>query len=174
MILISNLFLNRYMDSSLLVADVQPTYAKIVIKSKTFQIVLPEEVKPDSSLAQRSKTTGHLVITMPKLHHDHQVIWKGRLASSPYDDHSTTKTEYIDNAVDNMQQVNEAESLRKSKLMKKNHESSDSYPDWRTIVPQTEKDGTEGCRKSSMKKRDLVLDYSSGAGEKLPEGKSSL
>uniref|UniRef100_A0A670YFD1 Leucine-rich repeat-containing protein 6 n=1 Tax=Pseudonaja textilis TaxID=8673 RepID=A0A670YFD1_PSETE len=34
---------------------------------KAFQLVLPEEVKPDSSIAKRSQTTGHLVINMPKV-----------------------------------------------------------------------------------------------------------
>ncbi|XP_015267858.1 PREDICTED: protein tilB homolog, partial [Gekko japonicus] len=32
-----------------------------------FQLVLPAEVKPDSSTARRSQTTGHLVISMPKV-----------------------------------------------------------------------------------------------------------
>lgn len=30
-------------------------------------MVLPAEVKPDSSTAQRSQTTGHLVLTMPRV-----------------------------------------------------------------------------------------------------------
>jgi len=29
--------------------------------------VLPEEVKPDGSSAKRSQTTGHLVVSMPKV-----------------------------------------------------------------------------------------------------------
>ena len=32
-----------------------------------FQLVLPAEVKPDSSTAKRSLATGHLVLTMPKV-----------------------------------------------------------------------------------------------------------
>ena len=31
------------------------------------QLTFSEEVKPDSSTAKRSQTTGHLVITMPKV-----------------------------------------------------------------------------------------------------------
>ncbi|KAK1790036.1 hypothetical protein P4O66_002348 [Electrophorus voltai] len=34
---------------------------------QVFQLVLPDEVKPDSSTAQRSQTTGHLLLTMPKV-----------------------------------------------------------------------------------------------------------
>lgn len=30
-------------------------------------MVLPAEVKPDSSTAQRSQTTGHLVLSMPRV-----------------------------------------------------------------------------------------------------------
>lgn len=46
--------------------DVQPIFVKVVIKGKVFQFVLPEEVATDKSTAQRSQTTGHLVISMPK------------------------------------------------------------------------------------------------------------
>ncbi|XP_064500681.1 dynein axonemal assembly factor 11 isoform X2 [Pseudopipra pipra] len=57
----------RYLDTSLLDVDVQPTYIRVLVKEKPFQFVLPEEVKPDSSSAKRSQTTGHLVVTMPKV-----------------------------------------------------------------------------------------------------------
>uniref|UniRef100_A0A8U8ANA5 Leucine-rich repeat-containing protein 6 n=1 Tax=Geospiza parvula TaxID=87175 RepID=A0A8U8ANA5_GEOPR len=43
------------------------TYIRVLVKGKPFQLVLPEEVKPDSSSAKRSQTTGHLVVTMPKV-----------------------------------------------------------------------------------------------------------
>uniref|UniRef100_A0A8C0AVT3 Leucine-rich repeat-containing protein 6 n=1 Tax=Buteo japonicus TaxID=224669 RepID=A0A8C0AVT3_9AVES len=56
----------RHLDTSLLDVDVQPTYIRVLVKGKPFQFVLPEEVKPDSSSAKRSQTTGHLVVTMPK------------------------------------------------------------------------------------------------------------
>ncbi len=55
------------MCTTLIDADVQPTYVKVVVKGKIFQLVLPEEVRPDSSYAQRSQTTGHLIVTMPKV-----------------------------------------------------------------------------------------------------------
>lgn len=37
------------------------------VHSQPFQLVLPAEVKPDSSSAKRSQTTGHLVVCMPKV-----------------------------------------------------------------------------------------------------------
>ncbi|KAG7455331.1 hypothetical protein MATL_G00255620 [Megalops atlanticus] len=64
--IVLDLAVYRHMDTSLLDVDVQPTYIRVTVKGKTFQLVLPAEVKPDSSTAKRSQTTGHLVVTMPK------------------------------------------------------------------------------------------------------------
>lgn len=47
--------------------DVQPQYVTVKIKGRVFQITLSEEVLVDKSSAVRSQTTGHLVITMPKV-----------------------------------------------------------------------------------------------------------
>ncbi|XP_030631706.1 dynein axonemal assembly factor 11 [Chanos chanos] len=65
-----DLHVYRHMDTSLLDVHVQPTYLRVTVKGKVFQLVLPAEVKPDSSTAQRSQTTGHLLVTMPKAHGD--------------------------------------------------------------------------------------------------------
>uniref|UniRef100_A0A8C4UC62 Leucine-rich repeat-containing protein 6 n=1 Tax=Falco tinnunculus TaxID=100819 RepID=A0A8C4UC62_FALTI len=65
--IILDLAVYRHLDSSLLDVDVQPTYIRVLVKGKPFQLVLPEEVKPDSSSAKRSQTTGHLVVSMPKV-----------------------------------------------------------------------------------------------------------
>ncbi|OCT77178.1 hypothetical protein XELAEV_18032374mg [Xenopus laevis] len=61
-----DLAIYRHLDTSLVDVDVQPSYIKVLVKEKPFQLVLPAEVKPDSSSAKRSQTTGHLVVTMPK------------------------------------------------------------------------------------------------------------
>ncbi|XP_076838258.1 dynein axonemal assembly factor 11 isoform X2 [Brachyhypopomus gauderio] len=61
-----DLHVYRHLDTSLLDLDVQPSYVRVTVKGKVFQLVLPDEVKPDSSSAQRSQTTGHLLVTMPK------------------------------------------------------------------------------------------------------------
>nr|CAB3263528.1 protein tilB homolog [Phallusia mammillata] len=58
----------KYLDTSLIDADVQPWYVRVTMKGAILQLVLMDEVKPDSSTAQRSQTTGHLIITMPKLY----------------------------------------------------------------------------------------------------------
>ncbi|XP_067385269.1 dynein axonemal assembly factor 11 isoform X2 [Channa argus] len=65
-VVVLDLAVYRHMDTSLLDVDVQPTYARVHVKGKIFQIALPAEVKPDSSNAQRSQSTGHLVLTMPR------------------------------------------------------------------------------------------------------------
>jgi protein TilB len=57
----------RHLDTSLIGVDIQPTYVRVTLKGKSLQLALSEEVKPDSSTAKRSQTTGYLVITMPKV-----------------------------------------------------------------------------------------------------------
>nr|XP_039253910.1 protein tilB homolog [Styela clava] len=57
----------KYLDTSLIDVDVQPKYVKVTLKSDVLQLVLQDEVLTDKSTAQRSQTTGHLVVTMPKL-----------------------------------------------------------------------------------------------------------
>lgn len=56
----------KYLDTSLIDVDIQPNYVKVMIKKKALQLVLQEEIKPDSSTAQRSTITGNLVIKMPR------------------------------------------------------------------------------------------------------------
>ncbi|KAH7331717.1 hypothetical protein KP509_20G047700 [Ceratopteris richardii] len=56
----------RYMDISLIDVDVQPTWVRVLVKGKLLQLMLPDEVNPDTSIAQRSNTTGNLLICMPK------------------------------------------------------------------------------------------------------------
>lgn len=57
----------RYLDTSFLDIDVQPTHVTVKVKGKVFQITLSDEVHVDQSTAKRSQTTGHLVVTMPKV-----------------------------------------------------------------------------------------------------------
>merc|ERR1712146_363349 len=56
----------KHLDSSLIDVDVHPNYISIVIKSKLLRLRLPEEVKVNESKCQRSKMTGHLLVTMPR------------------------------------------------------------------------------------------------------------
>ena len=58
--------LPKHLDSSLIDVDVHPNYISVVIKSKLLRLKLPEEVKANESKCQRSKMTGHLLVTMPR------------------------------------------------------------------------------------------------------------
>lgn len=57
----------RFLDTSLIDVDVQPKYVRVTVKSKIFQMALNDEVKISESSSQRSQITGHLLIVMPKL-----------------------------------------------------------------------------------------------------------
>ena len=56
--IILELKLFKHLDTSLIELDIEPTYVRATIKGKIFQLRLLEEIKPDSSVAQRSQTTG--------------------------------------------------------------------------------------------------------------------
>lgn len=57
--------LGRYLDTSAIQADVQPTFVRLLARGRLLQLALPAEVRPDAAVAQRSKTTGNLLVTMP-------------------------------------------------------------------------------------------------------------
>ncbi|XP_039284215.1 protein tilB homolog isoform X3 [Nilaparvata lugens] len=57
----------KHLDISFIDIDVQPFYIKVLIKGKVFQLTFDEEIKIAEASAKRSQTSGHLVITMPKV-----------------------------------------------------------------------------------------------------------
>ncbi|GMH66874.1 hypothetical protein TrST_g7507 [Triparma strigata] len=57
----------KHLSSSLIDVDCHPHYISIVIKSKVLRLLLPAEVKSNEAKAERSRTTGDLVITIPKV-----------------------------------------------------------------------------------------------------------
>lgn len=57
----------KYLSTSLIDVDVHPSYISIVIKSKVLRLSLPAEVKSEEAKAERSAATGKLVVTMPKM-----------------------------------------------------------------------------------------------------------
>ncbi|XP_029655082.1 protein tilB homolog [Octopus sinensis] len=59
--------LYKYLDSSLINVDIQPKYVRVLIKGKVFQLSLGMEISQTRSTCQRSKTSGYLSITMPKV-----------------------------------------------------------------------------------------------------------
>ncbi|GMH46884.1 hypothetical protein TrLO_g5480 [Triparma laevis f. longispina] len=64
----------KHLSSSLIDVDVHPDYISVVIKSKVLRLVLPAEVHSETAEAKRSKTTGHLVVTMKKVDEKENMI----------------------------------------------------------------------------------------------------
>jgi len=69
--------IQKHLSSSLIDVDIHPTYISVVIKSKVLRLSLPIEIKSEQSVAQRSTTTGHLLITMPKYNSEENVLALG-------------------------------------------------------------------------------------------------
>ena len=64
--LVLHLSLSKFLDTSLIDLDVHPTFVRVLVKDKMFQLKLPEPVKAAESHAQRSQATGALVVYMPR------------------------------------------------------------------------------------------------------------
>jgi protein TilB len=64
----------KHLDSSLIDVDVHPNYVSVVIKGKVLRLTLPAEVDSSHASAQRSKITGHLVLSMPKVNPDENAL----------------------------------------------------------------------------------------------------
>lgn len=60
--------LPKFLDSAQIDADVQPLHVRVRVKAHALQLLLPAEVLVDASKAERSATTGHLLLTCPKVH----------------------------------------------------------------------------------------------------------
>lgn len=68
----------KFLTTDLMDVDVNPWYVRCVVKEKLTQLRLQDEVIPTTSSVQRSKTTGHLKIVMPRL----QPGWELRKAEA--------------------------------------------------------------------------------------------
>lgn len=55
----------KYVSTTLIQIDMQPTYTRITVKGKVLQIVFPVEISPDKAKVQRSQTTGQLRFQLP-------------------------------------------------------------------------------------------------------------
>lgn len=73
------LFIPKFCDTDLLTVDVETNYVRVTMKGKLFQLGLQEQVRIHESTSQRSQITGHLVIRMPKLNYDEELVAKERL-----------------------------------------------------------------------------------------------
>jgi protein TilB len=64
-LLVFEIGIPKYMDTSLVMVDLNPTYVRCVIKGRVTQVVFDEEIEISSSCICRSKTTGCLKISAP-------------------------------------------------------------------------------------------------------------
>jgi len=55
----------KFISTSLIECDVQPTYVRLTIKGKVLQLTLPQEVAPDRATVGRGQVDGRLKVTMP-------------------------------------------------------------------------------------------------------------
>jgi len=74
--------IQKHLSSSLIDVDVHPTLISVVIKSKVLRLLLPAEVISEQSVAQRSITTGHLLITVPKCNPEENVLLLSKITST--------------------------------------------------------------------------------------------
>ncbi|KAJ3260245.1 Protein tilB [Boothiomyces macroporosus] len=58
--------ISKYLDTSLINVQVNPTFVCITIKEKILQLLFEHPVKPDSQYLERSKLTGQLAITVAR------------------------------------------------------------------------------------------------------------
>lgn len=65
--LILDIFLPKNLDSSLINVHAQPKYVCVVVKTKVLRLKFDVEVSPDNGSAKRSKVTGNLLLTFPKI-----------------------------------------------------------------------------------------------------------
>lgn len=57
----------KFLDTSAIDIDLQPTYIRVTVKGKIFQLALRDEVSIEKSSSKRAAITGQLLITMPKV-----------------------------------------------------------------------------------------------------------
>ncbi|CAK9224269.1 unnamed protein product [Sphagnum troendelagicum] len=123
--LVLDVVVGRYLDTSLIDVDVQPYLVRILVKGKLLQLHLPSEVKTDASIAQRSTTNGHLVVTMPLVSTVMQAYAPTRLAQRVLQDR--TIQEPLTGKMDRAQKTS------KSSI----YECKQDVVDVRNIVPNT-------------------------------------
>ena len=63
---ILEVWLPKFMDTSLINIDLNPQYIRIEVKTKVTQLKHPDDILVEKSKVQRSMTTGVLTITMPR------------------------------------------------------------------------------------------------------------
>ncbi|KND04944.1 hypothetical protein, variant [Spizellomyces punctatus DAOM BR117] len=111
--------LSKFVDTSLIDVDVQPTWLRISVKGKILQLVLDEEVQTENVLCERSRVTGWLAVTMVKAHVD------------------KTKADVIE-IRNKERRIKEDEERQKRALQRKQETSAERKKNYRTSFTPTE------------------------------------
>eukprot|EP00756_Hemistasia_phaeocysticola_P055396 Hpha_TRINITY_DN31331_c0_g1::TRINITY_DN31331_c0_g1_i1::g.194524::m.194524/K19753/LRRC6; protein TilB len=65
----TNVYVNcepgKFITTAAIAVDIQPTYARVEVKGKVLQVILPSEVAPSKSAVKRGSAKGDLLLTMP-------------------------------------------------------------------------------------------------------------
>ncbi|PSN38717.1 Protein tilB [Blattella germanica] len=142
--LVLDIAIYRYLDTSLLDVDIHPTYVKVLIKGKIFQIVFNEEIKTESSTAKRSQTTGHLVLTMPKVNGEVKLIPKAK--SIPTQNEETDFKHNSNSKRRELLEIGRSDDMDFSKIVEineRNRHKKTSHKEDRKLAPLSFKDNPE-------------------------------
>ncbi|KAJ8909963.1 hypothetical protein NQ315_014914 [Exocentrus adspersus] len=108
----------KFLDTNLIDVDLQPIFVKLTVKGKVFQMVFPEEIYVEKSTAQRSQTTGHLVLKMPRVNYKpktHRILPKKESTT----EEKKTKREYLE--------VEKKEDMDFSKIVENSNKVKEVY-----------------------------------------------
>ena len=138
----------RFIDTSLVDVDVQPTHVSVIIKNKTLRLKFQDEVRPDAGKAERSKINGTLKLTLPKVDTS-KVLRTRKLMES----HKREALERIE------QEKLEAEAKKKksvsTQLLMTAEESAKANVNWRSITKENaaKKESDDGVGDVTVSKR---------------------
>jgi len=155
--LVLDIAVGKYLATELIKSDVRPEVVRLLIKGKLFQIVLPEPVQSDKAAAARSKLTGHLVITMPKVKPNEALVaekarlkLEKELAEFRAAQAGRTKGNTLDGFRDGRLQTYDGSTLAgdfgtKAKVTEARDDSSseEDAEGWDIDVPELDGDGAE-------------------------------
>ncbi|KAJ8939382.1 hypothetical protein NQ314_011127 [Rhamnusium bicolor] len=109
----------KFLDTNLIEVDLQPIYVKLTIKGKIFQIVFPDEVFTDKSTAQRSQTTGHLVLKLPRVNYKPKIHKFLKPKEEIEENVAKKKAQYLE--------VQEKDDMDFSRIVERNNKVKDLY-----------------------------------------------
>jgi len=122
----------KFMDTSQLDVDCQPTYVRVGVKDKVTQMLWPDEILCDSAQVQRSQTTGELCIRAKKSKADALAEKQARMQEFKEAREKKRK-------LDELEKEQELAVKRSDELLKLEQESSKTQTFAKPAGPEREK-----------------------------------